>query len=141
MLWHFSLLNPPKIASPKLSLWQVGLFGVAGTTIVCKSVWGFSGYSTPQLDDDPRIGDEFLGHYRLFRVGLRIFEIVLQLAPVDTARPIDLIQRQVETFFPPRAVLGIGPGQRTAYAQVDGLMDSPLIGQETQLSFLSCWLL
>jgi len=72
---------------------------------------------------------------------LRIFEIVLQLAPVDAARPIDLIQRQVETFFPPRAVLGIGPGQRTAYAQVDGLMDSPLIGQETQLSFLSCWLL
>src|SRR5260370_5158464 len=55
------------------------------------------------------------------RVALAVLKTVGELASVDATRCLDLIQRQIETLLPLRAVLRVRPGQGTADTQHDGL--------------------
>src|SRR5206468_7560300 len=72
--------------------------------------------------DDPGIGDELLGDgHRLARIALAVLEIVGELAAIDAAGCLDLIEREVEALLPLRTILRVRPRQRTADAEQDRL--------------------
>jgi hypothetical protein len=81
------------------------------------------------LDDDFRIADEFLGDCdRLARVGLAVLEDILQRTVFHAALGVDLFEREVETFFPLRAILRVLSGQRPADANRDRFAARNLCG-------------
>ena len=75
------------------------------------------------LDHDALVGDELAGDGdRLPRIALAVLEHVLQRAPVDAARRVDLVERQVEALLPLRAILRVLAGERAAHADHDRLL-------------------
>ena len=75
-----------------------------------------------ELDDDPRIGHEFLrDRDRLARIALAVLEHIGDLASLDAAFGVDLVQRKIEPLLPLQAVLRVGAGERTAHADENGI--------------------
>ncbi|MGY4618718.1 hypothetical protein ACVWZ4_003945 [Bradyrhizobium sp. USDA 4472] len=75
-----------------------------------------------ELHDDLGIGHEFLGdRHRLARIALAVLELIGELAAVDAAGGLDLVEREIEALLPLRAILRVRPRERTADAEQDGI--------------------
>ena len=80
-----------------------------------------------ELDQDARIRHEFLrDRHGLARIALAVLEHVGDLASLDAAVGVDLVEREIETLLPLQAVLRVRPGERTAHADQNriGLRES-----------------
>jgi hypothetical protein len=77
---------------------------------------GGGGGKVTELDHNLRVGDELLrDRHRLARIVLAVLEHVGERPAVDAARRIDLVEREIKSLLPLRAVLGRGPGERAAH--------------------------
>ena len=75
------------------------------------------------LDHDALVGDVFARDGDgLARVALAVLEHVGERPPVDPARRVDLVERDVEPFLPLRAVLRVLAGERAGDADQDRLL-------------------
>jgi len=77
------------------------------------------------LDHDLRVADELLGdRHRLPWIGLAVLEHVLKRTALHPVMSVDLVEREIESLLPLRAILRVLAGERPLTPIVTGSPDA-----------------